>query len=503
MIVPGRWTAPAAVALAVVISDSASAQLTPKQPEATAVRGETVQTRARPELQPLGIRAGSFLIFPALGLDETYNDNVFATRSHEIETDGNKSKNNKKSDLVTDVKPEISVESDWANHALNFKAGADSGVYSQYSRLDYNDWFVSGDGRLDITRNAAFFAGGGFAHEHEDPGAPDAPSSAKQVTEYDLTTGFARYIQKFGRFNATGEGAVVRTDYDKTNTFSGDELTNTARDITVYSGGGRLGYELVPHYEAYVKVEGNDRHYDTNNQPGTENDIERNSQGYTAVTGVALDLGGVLFGDVYAGYLAQYFNDSTFDNVSTFTAGGTLTWNVTTLTTLNARAARLFQDTIQTGSPGIIRTTGGVSADHELLRNLILSASMTVTNDNYIDNNRNDYYYIPGIGARYLMNRNVYANIGYQFIHHTTNGSDTHGQQLRSESHPDRSRGAAVTASTKADGRALASASCRRAGWGASISRSSDQDQEDEAVGSRTSSTVNDRREDDETAEQV
>ena len=413
MMVPGRWTAPAAVALVVVISDSASAQLTPKQPEAVAARGETVQTRARPELQPLGIRAGSFLIFPKLGLDETYNDNVFASKSDE------------KDDFSTDVKPEIAVESNWSNHALNFSTGADFGLYSQYTRLNYNDWFVAGDGRVDVTRDAAFFAGGGFAREHEDPGEPDSPATAKQVTEYDLITGFARYIQKFGRFNATGEGTVVRTDYDKTNTFTGEELSNTGRDRTVFTGGGRLGYEIVPQYEAFVRVEGNDRHYDTNNQPETPDDIERNSQGFTAVTGVALDLGGVLFGDVYAGYLAQYFNDSTFNNVSTFTAGGTLTWNVTTLTTLNARAARLFQDTIQAGSPGIIRTTGGVSADHELLRNVILSASMTMTNDNYIDNNRNDYYYIPGIGARYLMNRNLYANIGYQFIHHTTNGSDS------------------------------------------------------------------------------
>ena len=39
-----------------------------------------------------------------------------------------------------------------------------------------------------------------------------------------------------------------------------------------------------------------------------------------------------------------------------------MTWNVTTLTTLNARLARVIQDTTQTGSPAILRTTGGLSA---------------------------------------------------------------------------------------------------------------------------------------------
>ena len=73
-----------------------------------------------------------------------------------------------------------------------------------------------------------------------------------------------------------------------------------------------------------------------------------------------------------------------------------MTWNVTTLTTLNARLARVIQDTTQAGSPAILRTTGGLSADHELLRNVILTSALTITNDDYEDSNRSDYYYIGG-----------------------------------------------------------------------------------------------------------
>ncbi|MFO1119595.1 MAG: outer membrane beta-barrel protein, partial [Rhodospirillales bacterium] len=59
------------------------------------------------------------------------------------------------------------------------------------------------------------------------------------------------------------------------------------------------------------------------------------------------------------------------------------------------------------------------------LRNLILTSALTITNDDYEDSNRNDYYYIGGVGARYLMNRNIYGSLGYQLIRHTTSGSDT------------------------------------------------------------------------------
>ena len=127
---------------------------------------------------------------------------------------------------------------------------------------------------------------------------------------------------------------------------------------------------------------------------------------------------------MYAGYLAQYFG-SDFNDVGGFTAGGTLTWNVTTLTTINARAARTIEDTTQAGSPAILRTTGGLSADHELLRNLILTAAVTITNDNYEDSNAVSNYYIGGIGARYLMNRNVYGSLGYQLVRRSSDGSDS------------------------------------------------------------------------------
>lgn len=142
------------------------------------------------------------------------------------------------------------------------------------------------------------------------------------------------------------------------------------------------------------------------------------------MTGIALDLGGVFFGDVFAGYMVQYFG-SDFNDVSGPTAGGTLTWNVTTLTTLNARASRTIEDTTQAGSPAVLRTSGGLSADHELLRNLILTAALTITNDNYEDADRDDYYYVGGVGARYLMNRNIYGSLGYQLVRRTTDGSDS------------------------------------------------------------------------------
>src|SRR5512134_504255 len=149
------WTGCVALAMATAMSDSSHAQIIPPTPEAKAARGEPVATRVRPELEPLGVRAGTFLIYPSFGVDGTYNDNVFATKDEQ-------------DDFITDLRPQLSVASDWANHALNLTAGADIGRYATYSRLNYEGWLVSADGRVYITRDSALFLGGGFSREHED-----------------------------------------------------------------------------------------------------------------------------------------------------------------------------------------------------------------------------------------------------------------------------------------------------------------------------------------------
>jgi len=54
--------------------------------------GQSVRTRPRPELDPLGIRVGSFRFYPSLEIGGRYEDNVFRSPSNE------------KGDLVTTVR---------------------------------------------------------------------------------------------------------------------------------------------------------------------------------------------------------------------------------------------------------------------------------------------------------------------------------------------------------------------------------------------------------------
>src|SRR6266852_6386165 len=107
------------VAMALIASaDLARAQQYTPAPEATIPERQSVFERARPDYDPLGIRLGSFLAYPAARLAETYDSNVFATTS------------NTKDDFYTTFSPSIALRSDWNVHSLAFQASSQTKRYT-------------------------------------------------------------------------------------------------------------------------------------------------------------------------------------------------------------------------------------------------------------------------------------------------------------------------------------------------------------------------------------
>jgi hypothetical protein len=62
-------------------------------------RGETVLSRQRPDYDPLGIRLGGFKLRPSLVLGESYDTNIFATRTNTV------------SDFKTTIAPSVDLRS--------------------------------------------------------------------------------------------------------------------------------------------------------------------------------------------------------------------------------------------------------------------------------------------------------------------------------------------------------------------------------------------------------
>lgn len=375
-----------------------------------AAQVETVKTRPRPELEPLGVRAGSFLFFPKMEVQEEYTDNIFASR------------HNKKDDFITSVKPGLSVESDWNNHAVNFSTGGNFGFYADKNSQNFRDWNASADGRLDVTRDIALFGGGGYARLHQERGSPDE-TGTKEPVKYNFWSGFASYVHTLDSLNFTLTPEFRRYAYSDAQSFVGPSSNEHDRDRNEYSVSFRTGYEFAPAYEGFVRFGGNRRNYD---DTPDDNGFDRDSWGYEAVVGLAFDLSGVTSGDVFAGYQKQRLNDdANLDNLSGPTFGASIDWSATTLTTVGAKVVRNIETTTFSGASGYWATLGEITVDHELLRNLLLNGSFGVVSNDYEGRRRNDWIYTAGVGARYMMNRHLYANFGYRFRSRDSRHEDT------------------------------------------------------------------------------
>ena len=368
-------------------------------------RGETVQSRPRPEFDPLGLRVGSFLLFPELAVRQEYDDNVFATDDEEED------------DFITRLQPSVLLESDWNRHSLSLSAGGDIGLYASNEGEGYQDYFFQAAGRWEMGPRTRLDGLLGFDRLHEARTDPDNDDASDEPTEFDVFSASVRPEHAIGRFEVSLTGDFRRLDYQDTDAVGGGRVNNDDRDRNIYLAALRLGYDVTPQHQAFIDGSYNLRDYDRS--PDDEG-VDRDSNGFEVTTGAAVDLGGVIFGELFAGYAHQSYDDPALSEVEGPVVGGEIVWNVTRLTTVTGSVSRLIRETTisEDGEQAAARfdTRAGVSLDHELLRNLVLEADFDYINSQYEGIGRNDDIFQVDVKARYFLSRNIHLVGAYSFL---------------------------------------------------------------------------------------
>ena len=203
-------------------------------------RRETVQTRSRPDLDPLGLRLGSFLLYPALTLGLGFDDNVFRTER------------DRDADLIARIVPRFRLLSDWNNHALEVAGSVDAGLHMAEEREDYEDAALGFAGRIDVRRTTKFFGGAQFEHLHENRGAPDAQLGA-EPTKFNRASANLGVSQQFNRLSLVGEGRYVNLNYSDVSAVGGGSINNDDRDRDIYLLALRAGYEILPGFDPFAR----------------------------------------------------------------------------------------------------------------------------------------------------------------------------------------------------------------------------------------------------------
>lgn len=365
-----------------------------------------------------GIRVNSFIVSPKLDVDNQYDTNIYKQDRSRNPVDS----------YVAHFKPGLIARSDWSQHALNLKFDTDFTQYAtQGEQNNYQDMFTRVDGRLDVLRDSHLDAGFNYNSTHEDRGSPDQ-TAGTAPTFFDTKAIDAFYTHKLNRVSVKAGLDTIRYDYQDLLTSVNTLLAMSSRDHWEYAPSIRLGYEIQPEYEGYLKFVYKKADYDSlvlSNGAGTA--YNRNSSGFNALGGLAFELTSLITGDMSVGYLQRSYVDPRLSSISGINGFVNLKWRPTMLTTVTGKLSHDINETTQTGVAGVLATGLNLDVEHELLRNVILSAGGSFTNNDYqgfvAPNlvNRNDKIYGGNVAAKYLLNRNFSTALSYTYQNRDVN----------------------------------------------------------------------------------
>ena len=369
----------------------------------------SVADRPRPDFDPLGIRAGGFLIYPSVTVDGEYNDNIFA------------SDDNEESDFIFTLSPRVDVRSNFPRHSLNWTVQTDVGRFVDNTDENFWDYGTSLAGRLDITRSNRLVGSARFLHGHEERDDPEDPGAevTDEPVEFDEFGGTLGFEQDFNRVNFRVLGTLDRRDFDEDD----PDAPEDDRDRTLYGARLRTGYFISPRINAFLEGRYRREERDASEQ-GTP-PINRDNSVYEGRIGTGIDITALLFGEASFGWGYQDFDESDLDAENDLVYGAGLTWNPTQLTSLRLDADGGFEPS-DVGSSRV-RNRVALRVDHELLRNVLIGGQVAYQRDDFQDVDRVDNRFDLGPDVTYLLNRYLSVGAAYTF---TTRDSDDQDREF-------------------------------------------------------------------------
>jgi hypothetical protein len=358
--------------------------------------GVTVRSRARPAFEPLGIRAGIATIKPRLSESIGYDNNIFGgpmrRGAWEIATS-----------------PSILIGAETSKGSAGLFASVDDVRYLGQATQNRTDAAAFAGGTINIGRDKLTI-GAGYLARHEDRTALDALPSDRPVA-FSVQNLRASYAADFGRFTATPSVEVNRWRFSNT-TIAGVPVSQSTRDRTTAQIGVSLRYAWMPGRDALFVTRVLNTHYDFPAAGAPSN----NSTSVQILMGVDYDDNTVWRYRLLGGLQYRDAASPLVESATTGIAGAEIIWSPTGLTTVRASATRGIEDAAQTGQSSYTYTSAQVTVDHELAREILLTASGGVRQATFNQTGGRQVGVLFGAGATWLINRSLNLGLTYDFV---------------------------------------------------------------------------------------
>ncbi len=364
-----------------------------------------VTDRRQPPFEPIGVRAGNFLLFPELEIGGLYNSNLFATPDNEID------------DVGVLLAPRISASTDWASGSLTAYARSLIQAYASNETESTEQIWAGINGQIDFRRNTEIRVAAEYGRFVEDRGSNFAPIDTRKPVEFDRFFGSVLFDTQSGRLRTQLRTDISRFTYDNARRRSDPTqiFVLTGRDYTRVEPQVRVGYDFTPDTQLFFGGAYNQRRYDEIIT------VDRDSDGGYLYLGFRLRPTPLIRVRAAVGYIWQRYKQPLGDASGLYT-DLELMWFPTELTTVTAQLTRDVSESgaIVTGGP--IQTEASLRVDHELLRNLILTGEARYQNSDFETIDREDRRYELAGSARYRLSPTLEVNGRLSYLKQDSRG---------------------------------------------------------------------------------
>jgi hypothetical protein len=365
-----------------------------------------VRDRPQPEYDALGIPVASFTLLPKLSTSAIYDDNIFALPK-------------KTSDFIFVVTPDLQINSNWNRNALQFDLSSEFDEYVSHGSQDSIELQGTATYRLDVDHASQVTLAASAARLTQPRTSVNTEADEFEPIQYDLVQAHLTGFRIFDRLKITSHFDISDFSYDNVRAADGSFVREDFQDHDELSGTLRADYAVSPATALFVEGTPNVHSYSL--EPPIV-PFKRDSSGFDVLSGVNFQVSHLVTGEVGVGYQLQHYVDHQFEGVNGLALRGQLTWYATQLVTVTLHADRTFQDSGLPDTAAARVNDVSLTADYELLRNLIVTGTLGYTRYDYPGLDRLDNRYAAGLGATYLFSRSVGLTLGYSYLRQDSSG---------------------------------------------------------------------------------
>ncbi|MDE1914557.1 MAG: outer membrane beta-barrel protein [Sphingomonadales bacterium] len=365
-------------------------------PQPAVPEGVGVADRPRQDYLPIGGRLGSFFLYPDAAITTGLSDNIRATQADRM------------GDSYLRVSAGTQLVSGFSRHKVKAGLFVSHPFYLHHPQEGITQYGGSLDTTLDLDRrtqaDVMFTAGRSIVDRTDFTSPPDATSPIA----YDHASARLNLTHGINRLTLSSTAKVTGTSYRHGRTDSGALISQTYRDMTAYDLVQEARYTLHPGFDAVLHVSYNRAVYALPaSDPAQPGHLARDASGWTVQAGARLGLTGTLYGELRLGYLWRDYADPRLRAARGFSFDGNLLWNAGTLTSVRLRGSRSVEEAASTTAAGNLVTMVSLGLDHELQRNIIISAEGGYLRLAPIGTGATADLWSSRLSARYLISRRI------------------------------------------------------------------------------------------------